>query len=71
MTPLKSSAIQSSDYDTASKRLSITFSSGKTYYYDGVSPETAQELNRAESAGRYFQTVIRPHYAGIPAEPEE
>lgn len=70
MTPLKSTAIISSDYDLANKTLKVTFQSGDTYSYNGVPPEVAQGLNRAESAGKFFHTSIRPHYVGAKQKEE-
>ena len=69
-TPLKSSAIQSTDYDQASRMLTVTFKNGASYHYRNVLPEQAQDLNNAESAGRYFREVIAPYYVGekVPEE---
>ena len=43
-------------------RLRITFTSGKTYDYFGVPPETYAELLAADSMGAYFARVIRQHF---------
>lgn len=70
MTPLKSSAITSSEYNPVDKTLSVTFRSGDTYTYNGVPQKVAQGLTRAESAGKYFQTVIRGNYVGAKQKEE-
>lgn len=70
MTPLNSSVIQSADYDQASKRLTLTFKSGASYNYTGVSLGDFEGLTRAESAGKFFHEVIKPTY-GDGAKAEE
>lgn len=62
MPSLNSSAISSVRYDPATRQLRITFHSSGTYTYFGVPPEVYEGLMAAESAGRYFNRVIRPRY---------
>lgn len=63
MTPLKevdSSLIHSHGYDHASRTLAIVFrNGGKRYEYRDVPPDVAEQLDKADSAGKAFGTLIR------------
>ena len=65
MPSLKSSLFSSTDYDEASKTLTLHFRNGETYSYPDVSPDTFHNLIHAQSAGQFFQKNIRPHFQGI------
>ena len=58
---MPSSVIRAFDYEPASHRLAITFTTGKRYAYRDVPPEIAQRLREAPSKGRYFNARIRDH----------
>ena len=58
--PLSSSAIAAIDY--YGSRLTVTFTDGSDYDYEGVPPEVVIELVNAGSAGRYFNANIRNEY---------
>lgn len=59
---LKSSAIRRATYDDASRTLTLHFGSGAVYDYAGVPAPVFQELQTAESAGRYYHDHIRGQY---------
>jgi hypothetical protein len=61
-----SSNIEAVGYDDDARRLYIQFSSGNTYSYEGVPPETHQELMAAVSKGSYFNREIKPNYPAAP-----
>ena len=64
MPQVSSSAIRSVDYDAASRRMWITFTSGPTAYsYCGVPESVYRGLMNAGSKGRYFDDYIRDRYA--------
>ena len=48
--------------------LRVTFGSGKTYDYEGVTAEQFEALSKAESVGGYFQKQIRDKFMGKPVE---
>lgn len=58
-----SSCVQDAVYDTDEKVLSITYPSGVTYDYLDVPESVFDELEKAPSAGRYLNSVIKPTYA--------
>lgn len=55
-----SSAITSSSYNPATKRMSVTFKSGKTYTYENVSRQRFTAFTRAKSAGSFINRSIKP-----------
>lgn len=57
-----SSNLKAASYDTATKKLSITFGSGAIYEYDDVPHETFSGLNLAESNGKYFNRNIAKNF---------
>lgn len=58
-----SSVIQSADYDPNARTLDVTFTSGRNYTYFAVPEDVYDALIAASSAGEYFNTYIRDHYA--------
>lgn len=56
-----SSAISKAHYDTESKNMNITFTSGGSYDYPSVPKEIALGMAAAESAGKYFHKFIKPY----------
>lgn len=49
-------------YDPDSKRLKVTFVSGKSYDYDGVPADVVDAFLSASSKGAYFNSNIRDAY---------
>ena len=58
-TPVSSSNVAGVDYDPATRELRVTFHSGRTYTYEGVSEDEYLSLLGASSVGRYFNDVIK------------
>lgn len=54
---LASSMLTSASYDDETKELTVVFSNGKSYTYEGVSINTYMDLKNALSAGKYFNSV--------------
>lgn len=57
-----SSNLKSLRYNGKKKVLTIYFRSGGVYAFDGVEPETVDELKFAASKGQYFYKFIRDVY---------
>jgi len=62
-TPVVSSFISSVGYDVDKKWLVLAFKSGMVYVYIGIPHEIYARLISAESKGRFYNKVIRHHYA--------
>ncbi|OGT02151.1 MAG: hypothetical protein A2143_00710 [Gallionellales bacterium RBG_16_57_15] len=63
MSPLKgSSSVTNSGYDKDSKTLAVTFASGQTYHYDGISPEVFKGLQEAKSFMKHLQANVVGKY---------
>jgi hypothetical protein len=60
--PVKSSDIKSMGYDPLRGILELEFITGKVFRYGQVTLEVFEELNRAESKGKYFWGNIRGTY---------
>ncbi|MET3582084.1 hypothetical protein ABID19_005142 [Mesorhizobium robiniae] len=61
---MPSAAIQSMNYDPATRTLSVWFvPSGNRYDYNDVSPQTYTEFRKAPSKGRFFNAFIRDRYS--------
>ena len=60
---MPSSVIRRFRYDRESRRLEITFVSGRIYAYDGVSPQVIEDFRAAASKGEFFNAHIRDAYA--------
>ena len=57
-----STAIQDAKYNEKTGNMSIKFRGGhKTYVYPGVSEDEADEFKHANSKGRKFNEIIKPH----------
>lgn len=63
---LDSSAIHCAAYVPGAGHLYVEFVNDTFYRYDAVPPNIYDGLLAAESAGRYLNQCIRPHYAGGP-----
>jgi hypothetical protein len=58
---IKSSVIRKASF-SADGDMTITFTNGKTYIYEGVSRSVFDGLLSADSAGRYFNLNINGRY---------
>lgn len=56
---LVSSNLDSCAYDDETSELDVTFKSGGTWTYTGISPEEYAGLLSAPSAGKYFHQNIK------------
>lgn len=62
MPALASSHLASAEYDEAEQTLTIEFTAGESWEYEGVPERVYHGLLRAASPGRYFQTYIKGAY---------
>lgn len=62
MPAVSSSAISWIDYDAEKKTLTVTFKSGNTYDYSGVSQDVATAFLEAPSKGKFFARRIKDAY---------
>lgn len=58
VSPIKSSSANGVGYDSASKTLAVSFTSGQTYHYHNVPHETYQALMKATSFGKALQSTV-------------
>lgn len=58
LSPIKSSAVSATGYDSASRVLAVQFQGGKTYRYTGVPPEVAIGLREAKSVGNFMASRV-------------
>jgi hypothetical protein len=57
---MPSTSIRKTEYDPATRRLSVWFvASGRRYDYENVPPATYAAFQRAFSKGRFFNKFIR------------
>lgn len=59
MPTLRSSNLNSAEYDPGTRALTITFKGGSTYTYSEVDQATYDGLMTAASPGRYFAENIK------------
>ena len=62
LNDVDSSAIDSIAYDKDEKKLWIRFTSGSLYEYRNVEESTVNELDEAESKGKYFHNNIKDRF---------
>jgi hypothetical protein len=60
--PVNSSAINSASYDPATYLLTISFTDGTEYTYDGVPSDVFTDFIGSSSPGSYFNKNIRGSY---------
>ncbi|TIT00333.1 MAG: KTSC domain-containing protein [Mesorhizobium sp.] len=61
---MPSTAIQSINYDPATRTLSVWFvPSGHRYDYDDMPPQTYAAFRKASAKGRFFNAFIRDRYS--------
>ena len=61
--PVASSSIASAGYRVGEELLEVRFRSGAVYRYLKVPPAVHDAFMAAQSKGRYFNEVIRGHFA--------
>lgn len=66
-SPVSGRVIRDFDYDKSRLKLYVTFAGGKTYVYDGVPPQTAEQFAEAASKSAFFTENIEDRYAGAAA----
>jgi ribosomal protein L33 len=57
-----SSNIASIGYDAPSEQLAVEFKNGHVFHYFGVTADLAQQLDAAESKGRFYVTHIKGRF---------
>lgn len=57
-----SSNIEAVSYDPLMNNLTVHFKNGTEYEYVGVPKDVFDGFAEAPSAGRYFQTSVKPYY---------
>jgi len=55
----ESTNVSSAEYDEERGELHVTFYSGESGFYTGATPRDANELEQAESPGRYLHRSLR------------
>ena len=70
MKQVKSSNIEQIGYDPESEVLNIKFSKGSTYAYFGVSQQAFNEMEKAESVGKFFFAKIRGKFEFKKGKPQ-
>jgi hypothetical protein len=58
-----STAIARIEYDDLSHLLQVTFTTGRTYTYDGVPRDVYASFVNAPSKGQFFNAYIRDRYS--------
>lgn len=62
MQTIASSMVQQVGYSTEERKLYVRFNGGALYSYDDVPADQFDALLKAESAGKYINASIKPHY---------
>lgn len=69
---VKSSNLDAVRYDAETATLYVVFSSGKEYFYEGVSQDIFDDLMASESKGRYFHAhILRDFYGQLVQKQDE
>ena len=55
---VESSNLSKTEYDTATKKMLVTFKNGLQYEYEDVTHQTYTRFRMSESQGKYFSTEI-------------
>jgi KTSC domain len=63
---MPSTVIKQIDYDAGESCLTVTFTSGKVYRYDGVPADVYDAFEDASSKGSFFNRCIRDRYRTTP-----
>jgi hypothetical protein len=59
MTPVKSSSIEAIAHDPVKRMMTVKFTNGGTYRYEGVTAAQHAQLMRADSIGTHFHKHVR------------
>jgi KTSC domain len=59
---LRSTALASAEYDDETETLTITFTSGRSYTYDGVPEDIYDRLLQDPSPGRFYADYIKDQF---------
>jgi KTSC domain len=65
MPKIDSSAISHAEYSSLTQRLTLTFTSGNTYFYDGFPQKLYDAFLRSTSKGRFYNDYIKDKYAAL------
>jgi len=60
---INSSAIRSASYDVVSQVMTVNFTDGSEYSYDGIPPSVFDDFVGSGSPGGYFNKNIRGSYS--------
>jgi hypothetical protein len=60
---MPSTVIRNHSYDPETRRLTISFVTGRRYVYDDVPQDVADAFKAAFSRGAFFNREIRDHYS--------
>lgn len=69
MPVAQSSHIQTYDYDPDTRTLTIQFTNGALYNYNGVDANTYYAFAQSNSPGSYFHTKIKGQFASVLLSP--
>jgi hypothetical protein len=64
-TPLESSMLSKAEFNDETNVLSVTFTNGDIWDYNGASPTLYQNLTGAASPGSFFHANIRKVLQGV------
>jgi KTSC domain-containing protein len=59
---LRSSALSSAEYDDELESLTLTFTNGRSYTFDGVPQDIYDRLLTDPSPGRFYLTYIKDQF---------
>jgi hypothetical protein len=62
-TTLNSTFLKEASYDSSSRTLTVVFTDGRTYTYQGVDQSVYQGLISADSSSRFFGSNIRGRFS--------
>ena len=60
--PVDSTSVELIGYDGESRALYVRFRGGGLYRYEGVEASVVKDLLKADSTGRYLNSVVKPRY---------
>ena len=63
--PVESSTIKGFSYDDEDEVLTLIFTNGARYMYEGVPRELVEGFKSSESPGRFFAREIKGVYPGV------
>ena len=66
LTKIESSAINAIGYNPDSQKLYILFHESGVYRYNNVPPTLFEQLQQAQSFGKFYNQYIRPHKIQYP-----